>query len=74
MTSQTAQRYNLKDRGVIQEGAWADLVVFDADRVIDQATFSKPHQFPIGILNVVVNGEVVVENQAHTGKLPGIIL
>jgi len=74
MTSQTAQRYNLKNRGVIQEGAWADLVVFDADKVIDQATFSKPHQFPLGILNVVVNGEMVVENQIHTGKLPGIIL
>jgi N-acyl-D-amino-acid deacylase len=74
MTSQTAQRYKLKNRGVIQEGVWADLVVFDADKVIDQATFSKPHQFPLGILNVMVNGEMVVENQIHTGKLPGIIL
>ena len=74
MTSQTAQRFSLEDRGVIREGAWADLVVFDANKVADQATFTNPHQFPLGILNVVVNGEMVVENQVHTGKLPGIIL
>lgn len=74
MTSQTARRYKLKDRGVIKVGAWADLVVFDADKVSEQATFNNPHQFPLGIQYVIVNGELVVKNSTHTGKLPGIVL
>ena len=74
MTSQTAQQFYLEGRGVIREGAWADLVVFDADKVSDQATFNNPHQFPLGIQYVIVNGELVVKNSTHTGKLPGIVL
>jgi N-acyl-D-amino-acid deacylase len=74
MTSQTAQQFSLEGRGVIREGAWADLVVFDADKVSDQATFNNPHQFPLGIQYVIVNGELVVKNSTHTGKLPGIVL
>ncbi|MCK4897948.1 MAG: amidohydrolase family protein, partial [Anaerolineales bacterium] len=74
MTSQTAQRFSLEDRGVIREGAWADLVVFDANKVADQATFTNPHQFPLGIQYVIVNGEVAIKEGAHTGNLPGIVL
>lgn len=74
MTSQTAQQFSLKGRGVIREGVWADLVVFDANQVKDQATFSKPHQFPLGIHYVIVNGDIVITEGVHTGKLPGIVL
>ena len=46
---------------------WADFAIFDANRVIDRATFEKPHQYPIGIPYVIVNGAVTVENGRHTG-------
>ena len=74
MTSVTAERFGLVDRGVIKDGAWADLVLFDPTTVADQATFTDPHQYPIGIHYVIVGGEVVIENGEHTGELPGIVL
>jgi N-acyl-D-amino-acid deacylase len=58
MTSLPADRFGLRDRGRIAEGAFADLVLFDADRVRDVSTFERPHAFPEGIDLVVVNGEV----------------
>lgn len=74
MTSFPAQRMGLLDRGLLREGMWADIVVFDPDRVVDKATFLEPHQFPEGIVHVLVNGEIVVENEKQTEKLPGRIL
>ena len=74
MTSITADRFGLTDRGVIREGAWADLVLFDADTVIDKATFTEPHQYPVGIPYVVVNGQVVIDQDVYTGALPGRVL
>jgi N-acyl-D-amino-acid deacylase len=74
MTSVTAKRYNLKDRGVVRKGAWADLMIFDPEIITDKASFADPHQFPIGIPYVIVNGEMVIEEGDHTGKLPGRIL
>ena len=71
MTSLPAQRMGLLDRGLVRPGMWADLVVFDPDRVIDRATFSDPHQFPEGIGDVIVNGVVVIRDGEHTGALPG---
>jgi N-acyl-D-amino-acid deacylase len=71
MTSLTAERFGLKDRGVVREGAWADLVLFDADRVIDRATFEHPKSPAAGIDLVLVNGEPVWRNGAVTGKRPG---
>jgi dihydroorotase/N-acyl-D-amino-acid deacylase len=71
MTSLAAQRMGLLDRGIVRPGMWADLVVFDPGRVIDRATFDKPHQFPDGIDDVIVNGVTVVRNGEHTGALPG---
>jgi N-acyl-D-amino-acid deacylase len=59
-TSIPAVRARLRDRGVIAEGAYADLVVFDAERVVDGATFEDPARFPEGILHVLVNGRAVV--------------
>jgi N-acyl-D-amino-acid deacylase len=74
MTSLPAQRFGLKDRGVVREGAWADLVLFDAATVADLATFEQPHQEPVGIEMVVVNGEVVYEDGRHSGARPGRML
>ncbi len=74
MTSVTAERFGLSDRGVIREGAWADLVLFDAQTVADRATYTDPHQYPEGIPYVVVNGVVVIEQCEHTGALPGQVL
>jgi N-acyl-D-amino-acid deacylase len=83
MTSMPAQRFGLWDRGVLRPGAWADLVVFDLERVHDRATNLYPHTFPFenyphsypeGIDYVLVNGELVVEGERHTGALPGQVL
>jgi len=74
MTSFPAQRMGILDRGLLREGVWADVVVFDPDRVMDRATFLEPHQFPEGILYVLVNGEIVVEENKQTEKLPGKLL
>jgi N-acyl-D-amino-acid deacylase len=61
MTSLTASRPRLRDRGVVREGAWADLVLFDPARVIDAATYDDPHRYPVGIDYVIVNGGVALE-------------
>ncbi len=71
MTSVTAERFSLSDRGVICEGVWADLVLFNAQTVADRATYTDPHQYPEGIPYVVVNGVVVIDQCEHTGALPG---
>jgi N-acyl-D-amino-acid deacylase len=83
MTSFPAQRLGLRDRGVLREGAAADIVVFDLERIHDRATNlyphtypfeNYPHQYPQGIDYVLVNGELVVEREDHTGALPGKVL
>ena len=74
MTSLSAQRLGLKDRGLLREGFWADIVVFDPDRIKDTATFEKPKQYPQGIDYVLVNGQVVIDHGTHTGARPGMVL
>ena len=69
-----AERLSLSDRGRIAEGLVADVVVFDPDTVIDQATFEQPHQFPMGIPHVLVAGEPVILNGKHTNARPGKVL
>jgi N-acyl-D-amino-acid deacylase len=71
MTSAAAACFGLADRGRIQPGLAADLVLFDPDVIVDRATFAEPEQFPLGIEMVVVNGTIVVEGGTHTGQLPG---
>jgi N-acyl-D-amino-acid deacylase len=71
MTALPARRVGLPDRGVIAIGAPADLVAFDPDTVIDQATFEQPHQYPLGIPHVWVNGVPVLVDGEHTGARPG---
>ncbi|MBK8148302.1 MAG: D-aminoacylase [Acidobacteria bacterium] len=74
MSFAPAQRLGLKDRGLIKKGYRADLVLFDRDNVIDNATFSDPQKFSSGIVTVWVNGVSVWENGKSTGNLPGAIL
>ena len=74
MTSMAAVKFGLTGRGSISVGNFADLVVFDPDTVIDKATFQDPHQYPVGIPYVVVNGKVTVSEGEHTGVLGGRVL
>jgi N-acyl-D-amino-acid deacylase len=74
MTSLPAQTFGFRDRGLIREGFAADIVIFDENTIIDQATFEKPHQFPLGISYVIVNGAPVVENNQMTEARPGMAL
>ena len=71
MTSFPAQILRLADRGLLREGYWADVVVFDPEHIIDNATYDDPKQFPTGIPFVVVNGQVAVDNERCTGVLAG---
>ncbi len=74
MTSLPAEHFRFERRGLIKEGYAADLVVFDAARVSDTATFDKPHAFATGVPWVVVNGVVVVNNGQQTTERPGHVL
>ena len=74
MSSQSARRLGIHDRGLITKGYFADIAIFDPDEIIDKATFQNPHQYAIGTKFVLVNGSVVVENGQHTGARPGRIL
>src|ERR1043166_2759349 len=74
MTSLPAQTLRLKDRGLIKEGYWADVVVFDPNAVGDQATYENPQQYAKGVPFVLVNGAIVVENSNHTGARPGKVI
>ncbi len=74
MTAFPATRFGLRARGKIQPDFFADLVIFDSAKIQDLATYTNPHQYPEGIDYVMVNGKVVVEQQNHTGELPGKIL
>jgi N-acyl-D-amino-acid deacylase len=71
MTSLTARRFGLRDRGVLRAGAYADLVVFDPDTVLDKATFEAPARPAAGIELVLVNGRIVWQDGAHSGARPG---
>jgi dihydroorotase/N-acyl-D-amino-acid deacylase len=74
MTGLPAAKFGLHDRGVVREGALADLVLFDPALVADRGTFEDPEVQPAGITHVLVNGSVVVRDGAHTGALPGRVL
>jgi dihydroorotase/N-acyl-D-amino-acid deacylase len=69
-----AQRTRLTDRGVLKQGMWADVVVFDPATVRDKSTFENPNQFSEGMEFVLVNGVPVIENGKMTGALPGKVL
>ncbi len=73
MTSLPASRIGLRDRGVLREGVWADLVIFDPEEIADRAGFDDPHQYPAGISHVLVNGGIAVhdgrQNRAFFGRV-----
>ena len=69
-----AQRMRLADRGVLKQGMWADVVVFDPETVRDLATFENPNQLSQGMDQVLVNGVLVIDGGRMTGALPGRVL
>ncbi|HMB63759.1 MAG TPA: amidohydrolase family protein, partial [Eudoraea sp.] len=71
LTALPAGNLKIKDRGVLKEGFFADVVLFDADKIRDNATFDQPHQYATGMKYVLVNGSVVIKDGEHTGALPG---
>jgi len=74
MTSWPATRMRVPERGALKEGFWADITVFDFERIQDRATYQSPMESPEGISWVIVNGEVVVDHGRHTGATPGRVL
>ena len=74
MTSLPAQTLRLKDRGLLKEGYWGDVVVFDPATVSDPATYQNPQQYAKGVPFVLVNGTVVIDNGNHTGAHPGAVV
>jgi len=74
MTSLPAQKFQLKDRGLLKEGWAADIVVFDEKEVRDNATFENPHQLSSGFKYILVNGQLVLKNGQHTGIKSGAAL
>jgi N-acyl-D-amino-acid deacylase len=74
MTAAPAAKLGIKDRGTLKQGNFADIVVFDPATVADKATYIEPEQYPVGIDYVIVNGQVVVDHDKHTGALPGKVL
>ncbi|HEV2802239.1 MAG TPA: D-aminoacylase [Pyrinomonadaceae bacterium] len=74
MTGMSAARVNLRDRGVLRPGAFADITIFDAARVRDRATFEQPNQYAEGINYVIINGHIAVDNGTRTAALAGRVL
>jgi N-acyl-D-aspartate/D-glutamate deacylase len=71
MTSQNAQKIGLADRGLVRAGCVADLALFDADTIIDKATYERPFQYSEGVHYVLVNGVLVLDQGKHSGATPG---
>ncbi len=71
MSSAVAEKLDLRDRGTLRSGAFADVVVFDPATVGDRATFERPHQLSVGVRDVWVNGARVLQDGSHTGATPG---
>jgi N-acyl-D-amino-acid deacylase len=74
MTSAVAARLKIRDRGMLREGMFADVVVFDPNTIIDRATFERPHQLSVGVQHVFVNGTAVLSGGRHTGATPGRVV
>jgi N-acyl-D-amino-acid deacylase len=74
MTSLSADQIGQKERGRIAAGMFADITVFDPNTIEDIATFAQPHQYPLGIRHVLVNGVPIIRNGALTGEKPGRVL
>lgn len=74
MTSLPAQKFQLKERGILREGYAADILIFDEKKVQDISTYEKPHQYSRGFVYVIVNGKLTIDNNIHNGTRAGITL
>ena len=71
LTSFPAENLGIKDRGLLKNGFYADIVVFDPNKIKDNATFNNPIQYAEGVEHVMVNGQIVLENGEHTNIFSG---
>ena len=74
MSSAVATRLSISDRGLLRDGMYADVVIFDPSTIADRATFEEPHQLSVGVRHVLVNGTPVVRDGHHTGAMPGRVV
>ena len=74
MSGYPAQRLKLWDRGLLRPGMKADMVVFDPDKIADRAEFERPHQYSVGVRDVLVNGRLALHDEAVTSERPGRVL
>ena len=74
MTSANAAKVHQYDRGLLRPGMAADITVFNAATIVDNATFENPHQYATGVEYVIVSGQIVLDKGRHTGARPGTIL
>src|SRR4051812_27002682 len=74
LTSLPAQTLRIKERGRLEKGYFADIVVFDPKTIADRSTYEKPHQYAVGVQHVWVNGGQVLKNGEHTGQKPGRVV
>jgi N-acyl-D-amino-acid deacylase len=74
LTSLPAYNLAITDRGELTTGFYADIVVFDPEKIGDHATFEEPHQYSSGVRHVFVNGQLVLEDGKHTGATPGRVV
>jgi N-acyl-D-amino-acid deacylase len=74
LSSLPAQTLKLNRRGALKPGCFADVVLFDPERIQDHATYEQPHQYATGVMHVLVNGEPVLKNGEHTGAKPGRVV
>ena len=71
LTKMPCDRLKIENRGLLREGYFADIVMFDLEKMNDLATFEKPHQYAEGMVHVLINGQQVLANGEHTGETPG---
>jgi len=74
LTTLPATNLKIKKRGTLKEGYYADIAIFDPNSIQDHATFDNPQQYATGMINVFVNGTLVIENGEHTGEMPGRVV
>ena len=72
--SDIAERLSIRDRGMLHEGMYADIVLFDPATIIDRATYEQPNQLSVGVRDVFVNGVEVVREGGRTGAMPGHVV
>jgi N-acyl-D-amino-acid deacylase len=74
LTKLPATNLQIRERGELTEGYFADIVIFDPQTIQDHATYEQPHQYATGVIHVLVNGVQVLENGEHTGATPGQVV